>query len=97
MESATQGESQEQQHPPTTSDRAVRATMHQGFEKIAIQTAGGLVLGGLMGIVVARSGSAGLRKGLAGFGAGIGLGSGWTRTSMDLEELLGGASPAPKK
>lgn len=48
----------------------------------------GFVVGGLMGIVLARTGSAGARKAFAGLGAGIGLGSGWTRTSIDLEEML---------
>lgn len=77
-----------------SSDRVVNATMQKGFERIVIQTTAGLVLGGLAGIVLARSGSSGLRKGLAGFGAGIGAGAGWTRTSMNLEDLLGPSTPA---
>jgi len=73
---------------PTPSDRLVPAAMQKGFEKIVVQTGVGLVLGGLAGIVLARSGASGARKAMAGLGAGIGLGSGWTRTSMDLEEML---------
>jgi len=41
-----------------------------------------------MGVVLARTGASGARKGLAGLGAGMGLGSAWTRTSMNLEEML---------
>jgi len=84
--------------PPETtpSDGAVTATMQRGFETMAVRAAAGLVLGGLAGIVLARSGAAGARKGMAGLGAGIGLGSGWTRTSMNLEEMLA-LDGTPKK
>lgn len=78
--------------PPQSSDTAVSVTMKHGLEKIVVQTAAGLVLGGLMGIVLARTGRSGARKGLAGLGAGMGLGSAWTRTSMDLEEMLANSS-----
>ena len=73
---------------PPTSDRAVSVTMQKGLERIVVQTTVGLVVGGLAGVVLARTGASGARKGLAGLGAGLGLGSGWTRTSMQLEELL---------
>jgi hypothetical protein len=74
---------------PPASDQAVSFTMHKGLEKMVIQTGAGLVLGGLAGIVLARAGgAAGARKAFAGLGAGVGLGSAWTRTSMDLEDML---------
>ena len=62
--------------------------MQKGLERIVVQMTAGLVLGGMAGIVLARTGASGARKGLTGLCAGIGLGSAWTRTSMDLEELL---------
>lgn len=72
--------------PP--SELAVSSTIRQGMETIFIRTSMGFLVGGLMGIVLARSGSSGARKAFAGLGAGVGLGSGWTRTSIDLEEML---------
>ena len=63
--------------------------MQQGLQDIMLQTAGGVVVGGLAGIVLARGGGGtAARKVLAGFGGGVGLGAAWTRTSMNLEELL---------
>jgi len=75
-----------------SSDHAVPFTMRQGLETTIVKTTVGLILGGLAGVVLARTGASGARKGLAGLGAGIGLGSGWTRTSMNLEELLASTS-----
>eukprot|EP00527_Entomoneis_sp_CCMP2396_P001439 CAMPEP_0198141266 /NCGR_PEP_ID=MMETSP1443-20131203/4301_1 /TAXON_ID=186043 /ORGANISM="Entomoneis sp., Strain CCMP2396" /LENGTH=106 /DNA_ID=CAMNT_0043803969 /DNA_START=195 /DNA_END=515 /DNA_ORIENTATION=+ len=73
----------------TSSDRLVYATMQKGFETMVVQTGAGLILGGLAGIVLARGGKGlAARKAMVGLGAGIGLGSSWTRTSMDLETLL---------
>jgi hypothetical protein len=73
--------------PP--SDRIVSTTLQKGLEKMLVQTSVGMVVGGLAGLVLVRAGRAsGARKGLAGLGAGLGLGSAWTRTSMDLEEML---------
>ena len=73
---------------PTTSDQVIPQTMQQGFEKMVVYTGVGFVLGGMAGIVLARSGASGARRVMAGFGGGVGLGSAWTRTSMDIEELL---------
>lgn len=74
----------------SSSDDAVSVNMQKGFEKMVWQTTAGCVLGAMAGIVLSRGGAgSGARKALAGLGAGIGLGSAWTRTSMDLEELLG--------
>ena len=72
-----------------SSDRVVGSTMRKGAEQIILQTGVGLVVGGLAGVVLFRGGGpAGARKILAGLGAGVGLGSAWTRTSMNLEEAL---------
>ena len=71
------------------SDMAVSSIMQKGLQDIVLQTSAGIVLGGLAGIVLARGGGgSGARKALAGLGGGLGLGSAWTRTSMNLEELL---------
>jgi hypothetical protein len=45
-------------------------------------------------MVLARGGAHGLRKGLAGFGGGFGLGSAWTETSVRLQDLLGAPTSA---
>jgi hypothetical protein len=71
--------------------------MKHGLENIVVSTGAGLILGGLAGIVLARGGAAGARKAFAGFGGGLGLGSAWTRTSMELEELLGGGEEGVSK
>ena len=75
-----------------SSDEAVSNTMQKGLERILIHTGTGILIGGLAGVVLSRGGASGARKVFAGLGGGIGLGSAWTRTSMDLEELLQGSS-----
>ena len=70
-----------------SSDQVVPETMREGFEKMVGYGAAGFVLGGMAGIVLARGGASNARKVLAGFGAGIGMGSAWTRTSMDIDDL----------
>ena len=70
------------------SDEAVSKIMQDGLENVVVSTGAGLLLGGLAGIVLARGGASGARKAMAGLGGGIGLGSAWTRCSMDLEDLL---------
>ena len=78
----------------SSSDEVVSDTMRHGLETIIVRTGAGILMGGLAGIVLARGGGgSGARKALAGLGGGIGLGSAWTRTSMDLEELLSDDSP----
>ena len=77
--------------PPPTSDQVIPNTIQEGFEKMVIQAGAGLVIGGISGIILARGGAKGARKVLAGFGAGVGLGSAWTRTSMDIDEVLASA------
>jgi hypothetical protein len=75
-----------------SSDKAVSKVMQQGLEKMVVHTGVGLLVGGMLGVVLARGGASGARKVMAGTGAGIGLGSAWTRCSMDLEELLASSS-----
>ena len=71
-----------------SSDKLIDETMKKGFEDILGKTAAGFVVGGLVGIVLARTGASGARRAWAGLGAGIGLGSGWARTSIELEKLV---------
>ena len=77
---------------PLASDEAVSSTMRKGFEKIVVQTTAGLVLGGMAGVVLARGGASGARKIVTGLGGGIGLGSAWTRCSIELEDLISSSS-----
>ena len=71
-----------------SSDRVVPETIREGMEKVVFNGAAGFVLGGMAGIVLARGGASSARRVLAGFGAGVGMGSAWTRTSMDLDDLV---------
>jgi hypothetical protein len=70
------------------SDQVIPQTIQEGFERMVVQAGAGFVIGGMAGIVLARGGAAGARRVMAGFGAGVGLGSAWTRTSMDIEDIL---------
>mmetsp|Transcript_110562 Transcript_110562/g.165511 ORF Transcript_110562/g.165511 Transcript_110562/m.165511 type:complete len:87 (+) Transcript_110562:99-359(+) len=74
--------------PAPSSEEAVSRTMQDGFQRVVAQAGVGLVVGGLTGIVLARGGVSGARKVLAGFGAGAGAGSAWTKCSIEIEELL---------
>jgi Domain of unknown function (DUF543) len=96
MSSSTSSSSSSSSQVVITSDRLVPQIMHTGLERIILHTAAGVVLGGLAGIVLARGGASGMRKGLAGFGGGLGLGSAWTRTSIQLQDLLLGSQPLPR-
>lgn len=63
--------------------------MNDGWKQMVIQGGAGFLVGGMVGVVVARGGGGSAsRKVLAGLGMGAGLGSAWTRTSMNLEKLL---------
>jgi Domain of unknown function (DUF543) len=76
-------------------ESVVSGIMKEGFETMAIQTGVGLGLGFMAGLVLARGGAGGSsRKIITGLGGGIGLGSAWTRCSIQLEEALG---TSPKK
>jgi len=71
-----------------SSDGAVNYIIRKGVVERGIAHVGiGILAGGMASIVFARGGT-GARKAITAFGAGVGLGSAWTRTNMDLEELL---------
>lgn len=73
--------------PKVSSDQVVSETIRDGFGKVAGYGAAGFVLGGMAGIVLARGGASNARKILAGFGAGVGMGSAWTQTSMKIDDF----------
>eukprot|EP00543_Licmophora_paradoxa_P003277 CAMPEP_0202443338 /NCGR_PEP_ID=MMETSP1360-20130828/2645_1 /ASSEMBLY_ACC=CAM_ASM_000848 /TAXON_ID=515479 /ORGANISM="Licmophora paradoxa, Strain CCMP2313" /LENGTH=66 /DNA_ID=CAMNT_0049059011 /DNA_START=160 /DNA_END=360 /DNA_ORIENTATION=+ len=62
--------------------------MSQGLEDMILNTSGGLVAGGILGLVLSRGRSSAARRIFSGLGAGCGLGSSWTKTSMELEDKL---------
>jgi hypothetical protein len=70
------------------SDMVVTQCIQKGLQDVILHTSIGLVVGGLMGIVLARGGSNAARKIYTGLGGGIGFGTAWTNTSIQLEELL---------
>ena len=72
----------------SSSDTAVSSTLSSGWERLAWRGSVGLVVGTLAGLVLIRTPGSAVRKGLSGLGAGLGLGSAWTQTSMELEALL---------
>ena len=67
----------------------VTEIMKEGFQDMTIRTTVGLGIGLMAGLVLARGGGGNARKIITGFGGGVGLGSAWTRCSMELEEALG--------
>lgn len=69
------------------SDEVVSATMRSGLERGTWYVGAGLAAGALASIVLARGGGAS-RKVITAFGGGVGLGTAWTRCSMDLEDVL---------
>jgi len=74
----------------TPPEVLVSEVMKEGFANMGIQASIGLGTGFLAGLVLARGGGASAtRKIIAGFGGGIGLGSAWTKCSIQLEEALG--------
>lgn len=73
---------------PASSTAAVSYKMQEGVQTMITQGGMGLLLGGMTGIVLSRGGSSSARKVLAGFGAGVGAGSAWTKCSMSIDELL---------
>lgn len=62
--------------------------MQTGSEKMLVQGITGLVIGLAAGIVLAKGGATGARKVMAGLGAGAGMGSAWTKCSMEIDEFL---------
>ena len=75
---------------PTES--IVTDVMQEGFQNMAVQASMGLAAGLVAGLVLARGGGGSTRKIMAGFGGGVGLGSAWTRCSIQLEDALGVSS-----
>ena len=71
-----------------SSDEAIPRTIQSGIQNIALSTATGLVAGGLASIVLVRGGGGAGRKAVTLFGGGLGLGSAWTRVSMEIEDIL---------
>mmetsp|Transcript_24856 Transcript_24856/g.23879 ORF Transcript_24856/g.23879 Transcript_24856/m.23879 type:complete len:82 (+) Transcript_24856:103-348(+) len=68
------------------SEDAITHTIKKGMiEHVPLHVGVGILLGGLSSIVLARGGA---RKAITAFGGGVGLGSAWTKTSMELEDLL---------
>ena len=77
--------------PTVPSDMVVTQCIQKGIQDVALYTSVGVVVGGLMGIVLARGGSGGshtARKIYTGLGGGIGFGTAWTNTSLQLEDVL---------
>mmetsp|Transcript_20067 Transcript_20067/g.28248 ORF Transcript_20067/g.28248 Transcript_20067/m.28248 type:complete len:87 (+) Transcript_20067:80-340(+) len=75
-----------------SSEEAVAQTMRKGiFQRGTIHVGVGFLAGALSSVILARGGTAG-RKVITAFGTGIGIGSAWTRTSMDLEDFLSNTS-----
>jgi len=72
------------------SENAVSNVIQNGLmERGSIYVGAGLAAGALASIVLAPGGKGtAARKVITAFGAGVGLGSAWTRTSMDLEDML---------
>ena len=63
--------------------------MQEGFQTMVVQASMGLGAGLLAGLVLARGGGGSARKVMAGFGGGVGLGSAWTKCSIQLDEAMG--------
>jgi Domain of unknown function (DUF543) len=71
-----------------SSDAKLPRIMQMGAEKMVVQGTIGLLIGFSAGIVLSRGGGSGTRKIMAGLGAGFGIGSGWTKTSMEIDDFL---------
>mmetsp|Transcript_34303 Transcript_34303/g.83244 ORF Transcript_34303/g.83244 Transcript_34303/m.83244 type:complete len:88 (+) Transcript_34303:1986-2249(+) len=84
-------ESQETTAMPSSVD-AVSVKMQEGLQEIAVRATVGLVVGGMAGVVLSRGGGSSMRKVLAGFGAGVGGGSAWTKCSISIDEMVSSAT-----
>lgn len=69
-------------------EKLVSEIMKEGFQSMAIQTGVGIGVGFLAGLVLTRGGGGPARKVVTGFCGGAGLGSAWTRCSIQLEKAL---------
>ena len=75
------------------SDMMVSSLVQKGLQDVVWSTSVGLVVGGLLGIVLARGNHPAARKICTGWGGGMGAGIAWTNTSLQLEQLLSPSSP----
>ena len=74
-----------------SSDMIVTSYIQKGLQDVVVYTSIGVVVGGLMGIVLATRGSSSssaARKVYTSLGGGIGFGTAWTNTSIQFEQLL---------
>jgi hypothetical protein len=73
------------------SESAVSNLIQKGvIERGALYVGTGLAAGALASLVLASGGrGTASRKVITAFGAGIGMGSAWTKTNMEIDELLG--------
>ena len=72
------------------SDRIVHSLIKEGAEQTLAQTAVGFVSGAAVGLVLVRFGKIRqAHKVLSGAGAGMGFGSGWTKTSIAIDDATG--------
>ena len=80
-----------------SSDMIVTSYIQKGLQDVVVYTSIGVVVGGLMGIVLATRGSSSssaARKVYTSLGGGIGFGTAWTNTSIQFEQLLSSSSSA---
>mmetsp|Transcript_2307 Transcript_2307/g.3045 ORF Transcript_2307/g.3045 Transcript_2307/m.3045 type:complete len:83 (+) Transcript_2307:170-418(+) len=72
-----------------SSDEVIHEAIYKGLGDVAMRASIGLGAGALASIVLARGGgSSAARKVITAFGGGVGAGSGWTKCSIEIEELL---------
>ena len=70
------------------SDSAVYSTIKKGVvERGIVFVSAGLLTGAMASVVLGRGGG-GTRKVVTALGGGIGLGSAWTRTTINIENML---------
>ena len=72
--------------PNVPSEYILQDTLREGLTLSIPNVAAGLLIGTAASLVLVRGGGSG-RKALACFGAGVGLGSCWGKTSMNVEKL----------
>jgi hypothetical protein len=71
------------------SEHRIPHTLRTGVSTSLTTITFGFVVGGLASVVLVRGGGS-MRKVVAGFGAGCGLGSAWAKTSGEIEEIWKG-------
>ena len=73
------------------SESAVSNLVQKGLiERGAIYVGTGLAAGALASLVLASGGrGTASRKAITAFGAGVGLGSAWTKTNMEIDDMPG--------